>query len=221
MTDLPRDGAVRMERARADFVKGVVRKDAPGMVYYPTYRELAETYDLVEIVIARTAKQDNWVQARTEAMTSSVVVPFSAAVDANPEIVKRSEIVAKAVEELDDMVFDLAKRAIQIAQRAVEELEDEEDPLKAIRGLRSVSQTMESLHRTAKQAYDPASVRPENTVNINVSNVQASDDVVQKVAAIYARMEQEALSRGIELDNVIEGEVVEGDEDEAVEDDDE
>lgn len=210
--DLPRSSLARVERARSDFVKGVVRQDAPGMVYYPTMRELAETYDLVELNVARIAKQDDWVAARAKAMTSSVVVPFSAAVDADPAVVKRAEMVALEMESFDDKVFRIAARAMAIADKVISELESEDDPIRAIRALRSISQTMESLHRTAKVAYDPAAVRPENTVTINVANITPSEDVVGRVAEIYAKMEAEALSRGVslkEIDETIEGEVVE------------
>lgn len=217
MTDeLPRDASVRVERARGDFVKGVVRPDRPGEIVYPSLGELAVTYDLSEANLAMICNRDDWLTARGKAMTYSAVVPFSAAVDANPEVVKRAEVVVKAMEGFDDLVFDLAKRAMQIAQSAIEQLESEEDPVRAIRALRSVSQTMESLHRTAKQAYDPAAVRPENTVNINVQNIQSSEDVVGKVAAIYARMEAEATARGIAIPDAdtIDGEIVEDDSDE-------
>ena len=206
--DLPRDNAVRMERARADFCKGVTRPSHPGEIYYPTIPELAITYDLSESVMQNNVK--DWLEARREAMTYSAITPFSAAVDANPEVVRRSDKVTRAVEEIDDLVFGLSKRALVIAELAVERLEQEaeDDPVRAIRALRSVSQTMESLHRTAKQAYDPASVRPENTVNINVHNLQANDDVVNKTIETLARIELEARARGIEIDNVIEGEVI-------------
>lgn len=212
MTDLPRNDAVRMERARADFVKGVVRPTHPGEIYYPTVPELAEQYDLSEAVMQANVK--DWLAARKEAMTYSAITPFSAAVDANPEVKSRALVVAEAMEAMDDRVFNLADRIITIAELAVENLEAEavEDPVKAIRALRSVTQTMESAHSISKKAYDPAAVRPDNTVNITqINNIQASDDVVMKVIELEKKMELEAQARGIDT-SVIEGELVEDDE---------
>lgn len=210
MTDLPRNAGQRVERARADFVKGVVRKDAPGMLYYPTLTELAQAYDVNAENLAMICKRDDWLTDRGEAMTYSAIVPFSAAVDADPKVVSRAVVVAEAIEAIDDSVFHLAKRGLEIARLAMEALEAdaEDDPVKAIRALRSVSQTMESLHRTAKQAYDPASVRPENSVTINVQNVAASDDVVIRTAELLARMEQQARAAGIEIENIEEADIV-------------
>jgi hypothetical protein len=214
VTDLPKDGSVRVERARSDFIRGVVRPDAPGMVYYPSIAELAATYDLVETVIARTAREDNWLGARSKAMNTSLVTPFSAAVDADPEIVKRSEIVAKKMETFDDKVFGIADRAMAIAEKAMSELEQEEDPIKAIRALRSLAQTMESFHRTAKTAYDPASIRPEHTVNIlSLNQVEASDAIVGKVAQILAQVKQDAIASGVAEEDIAEAEIINDEDD--------
>lgn len=210
MTELDPNPAVRMERARGDFVKGTVRPDAPGMVYYPSIPELAETYDLVPAVMTRKALDDDWLSERKKAMATSLVTPFSAAVDANPEVVKRADMVVQKMEDFDDKVFSLADRAIVIAEKAMLQLEEEEDPIKAIRALKSVAQTMESFHRTAKVAYDPAAVRPDNTVNVNVLNLQASDAIVAQVAEIEARIRQDAIDRGIDV-TPIDGEIVEDD----------
>jgi hypothetical protein len=210
VTDLPRNGAQRLERARADFCKGTVRPTHPGEIYYPTIPELALQYDLSESVMNQHVPE--WLAARREAMTYSAITPFSAAVDANPEVKSRALVVAEEMEGFDDRVFKLSQRIIAVAELAVEHLEAEaeEDPVKAIRALRSVSQTMESAHNTAKKAYDPAAVRPDNTVNITqINNIQASDDVVLKVQENLARMELEARARGIDVDNIIEGEIVE------------
>lgn len=214
MSDLPRDPSIRVDRAMQDFTRGVVHPDRPGEILYPSLPELAVKYDVSEQNLAMICNRDDWLGARSKAMTYSAVVPFSAAVDANPELVKRQDVVVRAMEEFDDLVFTLSKRAMMIAQAAVEQLEGEDDPVRAIRALRSVSQTMESLHRTAKQAYDPAAVRPEGNVTINVSNIQASEDVVEKVSQIYAKMEQEAAARGIAVpdEDTIDGELVEDDE---------
>lgn len=208
MSELPADNAVRQERARSDFVKGTVRPDAPGMVYYPSIGELAATYDLVEGVIAKTAREDDWLGARSKAQNTSLTLPYSVAVDADPGIVRRSERVVAEMESFDDSIFKLAKRGSVIADKAMAALEDEDDPIKAIRALKSVAQTMETFHRMAKTAYDPASIRPDNTVNILALNsLPASDDVVAKVAAIYAGLAQQAIDAGVDP-NTIEGEVV-------------
>ena len=206
--ELPRNGAQRLERARADFCKGVVRPTHPGEIYYPTIPELALQYDLSESVINQHVK--DWLDARREAMTYSAITPFSAAVDANPEAKSRAVKVAEAMEQFDDRVFKIANRVAAIAELALEELEQEatEDPVKAIRGVRSITQSMESASKMAKQAYDPAAVRPDNTVNITqINNIQASDDVVMKVIELEKKLELEAQARGIDT-SVIEGEVV-------------
>lgn len=213
MTELPRDASVRVERARADFTKGVVRPDRPGEIVYPTLNELAATYDLSAQNLAMICNRDNWLEARGKAMTYSAIVPFSAVVDANPDVVKRADLVAREMESFDDRVFKLAERAMKLADAAVEALEAEDDPVRAIRALRSISQTMESLHKTAKTAYDPASVRPEGNVTINVNSVQASEDVVAKVASMYAAMELEAAARGVAVpdDETLDAEIIEED----------
>jgi hypothetical protein len=209
VTDLPRNGAQRLERARADFVKGVVRPTHPGEIYYPTIPELALQYDLSEAVMQREVK--DWLDARKAAMTYSAITPFSAAVDGNPEVKSRALVVAEAMEQFDDRVFKIANRVAAIAELALEELEAEatDDPVKAIRGVRSITQSMESASKMAKQAYDPAAVRPDNTVNITqINNIQASDDVVMKVIELEKKLELEAQARGIDT-SVIEGELVE------------
>jgi hypothetical protein len=209
MTDLNPNPAVRMETAHSDFVRGVVRPDAPGMVYYPSIPELCKTYDLDESVMTAKARSDGWLEDRKKAMATSLVTPFSAAVDANPDIVKRSVAVVQKMEDFDDKVFNLADRAMVIAEKAMTELEHEDDPIRAIRALRSLAQTMESFHRTAKTAYDPASIRPDNTVNI--LNVQSSEDVVLEVTKILAKAKADAIASGVDPAEIEEAEIIEED----------
>lgn len=211
MTDhLDPNPAVRMATARADFIKGTVRPDAPGMVYYPSIPELCATYDLVPSVMTAKAKEDDWLGARKNAMATSLVLPYSMAVDANPDIVKRGEMVAREMESFDDKVFKLSDRIMILTDKALVALEEEDDPVKVIRGLRAITQIIESSHKTAKTAYDPTSVRPDNSVNINVMNVKAGEDTVAEVARILAGAEQQAIEQGIDPDT-IEGEIVDED----------
>jgi hypothetical protein len=215
MTELPRKDALRVERARSDYVKGVILPEAPGRPYDPSLAELAETYDVVESVLAKKAKDDDWLEARKENI-GNTLVPFSVAAEHDPSVVSRSVKVARAMEEFDDRVVALSSRIMDIAEKAIQHLEAEaeDDPVKTIRALRSVTQVIESAHNTQKKAYDPASVRPDNTVSITVNNLQTPDKVILEVIELEKRMELEAQRQGIDTSLIEDADIVE-DEDNA------
>jgi nucleotide-binding universal stress UspA family protein len=112
------------------------------------------------------------------------------------------------MESFDDKVFQLNQRILRVAERAVQHLEEiaDENPVKVIGALKAVTQVIESAHRTNKTAYDPTSMRPDNTTNILSLNVRADDNEVANVAEILLTLQQKALDAGVDP-NIIEGEI--------------
>lgn len=201
-----------MEKARQDYVRGSLDPERPGVMYFPSLAELAETHDLILANVETVARRDDWDKQRSDTMAAAVV-PVAAPVCADPEVLDRATHISQALRETDDRVFVLVNRGLAIAELAVDQMEDiaQDDPVKALRSLRTMAQTMEMLHRIAKNAYDPSSVKSETHVNISVQNISASEDLVKGVAGVYAQIEAKARSQGIDVD-VIEGEVLEEDE---------
>lgn len=196
--------ADREREARELWTRGILDPAAPGVVYWPSVSELSHRTELTGSHIERLRKAGDWDAARDRNM-AALQVSHMTTVEVSEQAVERAERLSEGLRKADDRAFELSEQGMEVAGMMLAKMAEAGagDPNK----LHKLASTIETFHRVARAAYNPAVADATNntTVNLSVNTITASEELVASVANVYLELEKQAQVKE-EKRRIIQGE---------------
>ncbi len=196
----------REREAKDLWTRGILDPAAPGVVYWPSISEISRSTELTGSHIERLRKNEGWDAARDRNM-AALNVSHMTEIQPSDAAVERAKRLEDGLRKADERAFELSSQGMLVAGNMLQRMLDLEDDNAG--KLQKIAATIETFHRVARAAFTPMAGTSvtNNTVNLNLNTVTASEELVASVARVYVELEEKAQARA-ERKQIIEGETL-------------